>query len=123
MLSVGVTRSREVLVDLLRGLNEAYLARNEDLLAASVFDACVNLVEQDPGVAFTNEICVASFRQNGHPELPNFVAFAITETPSLLQEELSEEQRELLEQLSQDQLEELCRGEFAALCTLAGVGE
>ena len=117
-----VRRSQEALREVLGILSDAYDTMNRNLVAASVYDACLNLLETDPNSAHTNDTCVASFMQNGHPELESFAEFAVSASPLAL-ERLSTAQRALLERLDQEQVEELCEGEFAALCTLAGVGE
>ncbi|MBF9058163.1 hypothetical protein HKCCSP123_03115 [Rhodobacterales bacterium HKCCSP123] len=117
-----IRQSEAALRGLLRSLNALYEGTNENLVATSVYEACLNLSEIDPDRAFTNDACINSFRQNGHPELPSFASFAVSASPLVL-DQLENRDRELLESLSQEQVEELCQGEFEALCTLAGVGE
>lgn len=42
---------------------------NNGLIARDVLAACTKLFAEQKTVAMTNSICVAAFRQHGHPEL------------------------------------------------------
>ena len=42
---------------------------NNGLIARDVLAACTELFAEQKTVAMTNSICVAAFRQHGHPEL------------------------------------------------------
>lgn len=47
----------------------ARIDKNNALIARDVYAACIALFNDEKTAAMTNEICVASFRQNGHPDL------------------------------------------------------
>lgn len=48
---------------------EAIKAENTALISRDVYLACNKLFSSNMVQAMTNEICLASFRVNGHPEL------------------------------------------------------
>ena len=117
-----IRQSEAALRTLLSTLSDLHELMNENLVTASVYEACLNLARTEPDSTFTNQTCVSSFRQNGHPELESFAAFAVSASPLVL-ERLEPRERELLDSLNEEQVEQLCQGEFTALCTLAGVSE
>ncbi|MEM5477140.1 hypothetical protein [Pacificibacter sp. AS14] len=48
---------------------QARIDKNNALIARDIYAACTALFNDEKIAAMTNEICVASFRQNGHPDL------------------------------------------------------
>ncbi|RBW58709.1 hypothetical protein [Ruegeria sp. A3M17] len=53
--------------DTLKAADEARKAANVALVNGKVYRACVELSEKDPIAAYTNELCVNSFKANGDP--------------------------------------------------------
>lgn len=53
----------------IRRQSELRQQENNDLIAEEVFEACKELYVRDWILAMTSELCVQSFRVNGHPRL------------------------------------------------------
>lgn len=61
--------ARKLEQDLAKLREQARIDKNNALIARDVYASCIVLFNDDKITAMTNDICVASFRQNGHPDL------------------------------------------------------
>lgn len=113
-------RAEAIMRRMLNRIRPRYSDLNNDLVEASVIQGCRDLAESDPASAFTNEICISSFRHHGHPELPEFEDFVGVDARELF-EQLTDGESGLIEGLDAGQLQALCTGEFDALCASLGL--
>lgn len=92
------SRLREELIrisDTMEKAKEDHSVLNANRIRADVYQACVTLYEDDSVAAMTKPLCIDSFTQQGHPEVPLRSAFVLGKLEAELRE-LDQEDRDLI---------------------------
>ena len=108
-------RAIQLLSSKLIELRTLYEAVDAKRTSDDIYAACLSKYRSDEIAALTNAICVAAFRENGHPETPPFSSFA-RQSMELLLDENSEFERTFLSTLTPQQIEIVCTVELKDVC-------